>query len=100
MALRWHVWRKSGLFAPSADICATTAPRCIRLHGRATMQDNHEINGTYELSGTYMGFPSYVKSSGETAPQYDRWVVVWASCEQPDSCIAFADAAGAEHPAS
>merc|ERR1719386_663549 len=103
MMLRWHVWRRSGQFSPNHDICTTTAPLCVRVHGRGTLQDNHEINGAYELQGTYLGFPSYHKAGGQTAlrywPQHDRWVVASVARAQPGSCIAFADAAGAENPA-
>merc|ERR1719491_665109 len=88
-----------------ARVCATTAPRSIRVHGRAAGRGNSDICGNYSLAGSIDGHPFYQQQGSNCMIYYlssfRRWVINRSGNGATGMCLAYADSpAWMDHPAS
>lgn len=103
--LQWQIWdSRTGRHDKDVNVRATTAPLVLRISGRASTTENNDINGDYVLQTTHLGRPAYQKVGARAAirfwPPSGRWVIDREGLRNTDSCVAYAECARIDHPAT
>lgn len=86
------------------DAPGAAPPRSLHLVGRAAARENGDICGEYVYAGLHHSRACYQKRGSATVIRYwppmCRWVIDREGLRESDTCVAFADDVGCDHPAN